>query len=53
MLTFVFLMFIGLFAIAGIFISIEAKKRNERESSSAVSPSDDKPAMGRAISSRD
>jgi hypothetical protein len=53
MLTLVFLLFIGLFAIAGAFISIEAKKRSSRGGASAVSPRNDKPAMGRATSSRD
>jgi cbb3-type cytochrome oxidase subunit 3 len=48
MLTFVFLMFMGLFAVAGVFISIEAKRRKARSSAAAISPRNDKPTMGRA-----
>ena len=36
MITFIFLTFVGMFAIAGTFISIEAKRRSDRERSLSV-----------------
>lgn len=53
MLTIVFLMFVGLFAIAGTFISIEAKRRSVRSGAGGASPRNDKPAIGRATPGND
>jgi cbb3-type cytochrome oxidase subunit 3 len=53
MLTIVFLVFIGMFAIAGVFISLEAKRREKGSQSSAVAGRDQKPGMGRATPDND
>jgi hypothetical protein len=53
MITFVFLAFIGLFAIAGVFISIEAKKRKDGSVQRMTARGGDRPVMGRATSDKE
>ena len=53
MLTIVFLVFVAMFAIAGIFISLAAKKGKGGQSPRPMSPRNDKPAMERATSDKD
>jgi hypothetical protein len=53
MLTFVFLFFIAVFAVAGIAISISAKKRRDGREPREVHPRNDSPSMGRANSDED
>jgi hypothetical protein len=47
MLTFIFLFVIAVMAVGGVFIAVEAKRRRV-STAAAVSPRNDKPAMGRA-----
>ena len=53
MITIIFLGFVGMFAIAGTFISIEAKRRSDASRQRANSPHSDKPFMGRATADHD
>jgi hypothetical protein len=53
MLTLIFLAFIAMFAIGGIFISIEAKRRSDGSLQRQLNPRDDKPRMGRATPGND
>jgi hypothetical protein len=53
MLTFVFLMFVALFLVAGVFISLEAKKRRDGSSMRTTARGGDHPIMGRATSDKD
>jgi hypothetical protein len=53
MLTFVFLGFIALFAIAAILISISAKKRKQGGRERQLHPRSNSPTMGRANSDED
>jgi len=50
MLTIVFVAFIAMFAIAGIFISLEAKRRGD---GSVPGPRNERPSMRRATSDAD
>ena len=48
MITIVFLMFLAIFAIAGVFLSLEAKKRRDGLTHREMHPRNNTPAMGRA-----
>jgi hypothetical protein len=38
MVTFVFLLFVGMFAVAGFFISLEAKRRGDGQARLSLAP---------------
>jgi len=48
MITIVFLVFLAIFAIAGVFLSLEAKKRRDGSMQRQLHPRNNTPAMGRA-----
>jgi hypothetical protein len=48
MVAIIVLAFAGMFAIAGTFISIEAKRRADGSRARSMSPRSDRPPMGRA-----
>jgi hypothetical protein len=48
MVAIIILAFAGMFAIAGTFISIEAKRRADGSRARSMSPRSDRPPMGRA-----
>ena len=50
MLTFVFLFFIALFVVAGIFISISARKRRSGGTTRPANITGNRPSVGRATS---
>jgi len=52
MVILVFLLFVVMFGTAGIFISIEAKRRNDSNSRKAVASSRDATEMGQTVSDR-
>jgi hypothetical protein len=54
MLTVVFLLFIAVFLISGVFISLEAKRRKEGQSGMKALPlTNNKPKVGRATPNKD
>ena len=53
MITFVFLMFVGMFAIAGVFISLEAKRRTHGHAARPPIPRNNTPKIGRATTDGD
>jgi hypothetical protein len=53
MLTFIFLTFVGMFAIAGTFISIEAKRRSDASRQRASTLHSARPSMGHATTADD
>ena len=53
MLTFVFLAFIAAFAVAGIFISLSARKRRDGATTRPTMVAGDSPTVGRATSGKD
>jgi hypothetical protein len=50
MVTFIFLLFVAMFAVAGFFISLEAKRRNDSQAEGPMAPRSHAPKMGRASS---
>jgi hypothetical protein len=50
MVIFVFLVFAAMFAVAGFFLSLEAKRRSDGQPTRRLTPRNNTPKMGRASS---